>query len=75
MGVNNIVINITQLGKLNYINKILKTNIRPVFAPRRHGDVRRTYADISKMKKLLDIRKLVQFEEGIKLTVDWFRDK
>jgi len=60
---------------VNSINKILKTNIKPVFAPKRSGDVRKTYADISKMKRLLGIKKLVHFEEGIKLTVDWFKDK
>ena len=60
---------------VNDINKILKTNIKPVFAPKRSGDVRKTYADISKMKRFLNISKLVRFEEGIKLTVDWFKNK
>ncbi len=60
---------------VNEINKILNTKIKPVFAPKRSGDVRKTYADISKMKSLLGIKKLVQFEEGIKLTVDWFKMK
>lgn len=60
---------------VNSLNRILGTNIKPKHAPRRHGDVRKTYADITKMKRSLGIRKFVQFEEGLKLTVDWFRNK
>lgn len=60
---------------VNSLNRILGTNIRPKHAPKRHGDVRKTYADISKMKKLLGIKKLVQFEEGIELTAGWFKNK
>jgi len=57
------------------INKILKTDIKPVFAPKRAGDVRKTYADIDKMKRLLKITKLVNFKDGIKQTLEWFRNK
>ncbi len=55
------------------LNKILKTDIRPVFAPKRHGDVRKTCADITKMEHLLKMGRLTQFEEGLKLTVEWFK--
>ena len=55
------------------LNKILKTNIKAKYAPKRKGDVRKTRADISKMKRLLGIKKVIGFEEGIKLTVEWFR--
>ena len=57
------------------LNKILHTNIKPKYAPKRKGDVRKTRADISKMKKLLGVRKIVGFEEGMKLTVDWFMNR
>lgn len=58
---------------VNSVNRILKTDIKPEYAPKRQGDVRKTYADVSKLKRLLKIKKFVQFEEGLKLTVDWFR--
>jgi UDP-glucose 4-epimerase len=54
------------------LNKILKTHIKPKYAPKRKGDVRKTRANIDKMKKFLGIRKVTGFEEGMKLTVDWF---
>ena len=55
------------------LNKILGTNIKPVYAPKRHGDVRTTYASIDRMRRLLKMRRLVQFEEGLRNTVEWFR--
>lgn len=54
------------------LNKILKKDIKPVFSKKRAGDVRKTYADVSKMKRLLKIKRLVGFEEGLRLTVGWF---
>ena len=60
---------------VNELNRIFKTNIRPEYAPKRRGDVRTTYADVSKMKKLLKIKSLTQFKEGLELTVDWFKNK
>ncbi len=40
--------------------------------PSRLGDVRRTQADIVKAKKLLGYNPQVNFEEGIKKTIQWF---
>jgi len=57
---------------VNNINKILKVNIKPLYAPKRPGDVRKTYADVSKLKRILKIKTMVQFEEGLKQTVEWF---
>ncbi|MFA5255537.1 MAG: SDR family oxidoreductase [Candidatus Omnitrophota bacterium] len=53
-------------------NKILGLKLRPEYGPKRAGDVRKTYADISRMKNLLGVKKIVGFEEGLKLTIDWF---
>lgn len=60
---------------VNSLNKILGTNIKPKRAPKRHGDVRKTRADISKLKKLLGMKKFVQFNEGLEATVKWFKTK
>lgn len=54
------------------INSILKTDIKPQFAPKRRGDVKKTYADVSKMKKLLKVGRLIGFKEGLCRTTDWF---
>lgn len=55
------------------LNAILAAPIEPEYAPKRSGDVRKTYADIGKMRRLLKIKKSVQFEEGLQMTVDWFK--
>jgi len=60
---------------VNCINKVLGKKLKPEYAPKRPGDVRKTYADISKMKKLLKIKKIVSFEEGLGHTIKWFMDK
>lgn len=56
-------------------NKILRLQLKPVYGPKRAGDVRKTYGDISKMKNILGVKKIVGFEEGLKLTIDWFKKK
>jgi len=66
---------ISVMDIVNELNKILKTAINPKYAPKRRGDVRTTYADISKMKKFLRMKNLTQFNEGLKLTVEWFKNK
>ncbi len=60
---------------VNTLNKMLKTDIKPEHGPKRPGDVRKSYADISKMKRLLKIKKIVHFTEGLKRTVEWFKNK
>lgn len=56
-------------------NKILGLRLKPVYGPKRQGDVRKTYADISKMKNMLGLKKIVGFEEGLKLTINWFKKR
>jgi UDP-glucose 4-epimerase len=66
---------ISVLDIVRILNKILGTNIRPKFAPKRRGDVRTTYANVSKMKRRLGMKKLVKFEEGLNRTAEWFLKK
>ena len=54
------------------LNKYMNKDFKPEFAPRRQGDVQKTMADISKMKKVLKISPKVDFETGLKKTLKWF---
>lgn len=56
------------------VNAILGKKIKPLHTSPRQGDVRRTFADISKLKGLLKTKSFVSFEEGLKKTVKWFND-
>lgn len=58
-----------------FLNRILNRNIKPRFTARRPGDVRHTFADITKMKKLLKLRSKVDFIEGLERTAKWFSEK
>lgn len=61
------------IGIVHELNRIIGTRIKPVFAPKRHGDVRKTIASIAKIRKALGMRTFVQFEEGMRRTVQWFK--
>jgi UDP-glucose 4-epimerase len=55
------------------LKKILKVKeVNPIFKEKRSGDVRRTFADIRKAKKLLGFRVQTRFHEGLRKTAEWF---
>ncbi len=61
------------LDILHGIEKILGIkSVKPVFHPRRAGDVRRTYADINKSKRILNFKVQTRFYQGLEKTVAWF---
>jgi UDP-glucose 4-epimerase len=46
---------------------------KPAYAPARAGDIRDSLADISLAKELLGYQPLMDFREGLRRTVDWYR--
>lgn len=61
------------LDIFNELKKILKKpNIRPKFCPKRRGDVRRTFADITQAKRELGFKVQTRFKAGMRKTVQWF---
>lgn len=61
------------LDILGSLEKVMRRKaLKPRFAPRRAGDVRRTFADIRKAERILGYRVPVYFEEGLRRTVSWF---
>ena len=57
------------------LNEILGTSIKPAYSEARAGDVKHSLADISKADELLGYRVTVDFKEGLKRTVEWFRKR
>jgi nucleoside-diphosphate-sugar epimerase len=55
------------------LNAILGTDIEPVYAEPRAGDVKHSQADISAARSLLGYEPTTAFEDGLRQTVDWFR--
>ena len=62
---------------LNYLlerlNAILGTDVSAVYEQPRPGDVRHSQASIEKANRLLGYAPVVTFEEGLRQTVEWFR--
>lgn len=52
----------------------LGVNIEPNFGQTRAGDIRDSNADISKAKKKLGYDPQFDFEHGIKLAIDWYKE-
>ncbi len=57
------------------IARLLESAIEPVHGPARAGDVRHSQAAIDRARDLIGFRPVVGFTEGLRLTVDWYRDQ
>jgi UDP-N-acetylglucosamine/UDP-N-acetyl-alpha-D-glucosaminouronate 4-epimerase len=55
------------------LGEIIGVSARPVHVEARPGDVRDSLADISKAKAILGYEPIVELEEGLRRTVDWYR--
>jgi len=64
----------TVLALVEYLNKVIGKELKPEFTPPRPGDVQRTLADISKAQRLLKLKIKVDFEQGLKKSVEWFKE-
>lgn len=62
----------TILELVKILNKIMAKDIKPKFLPHRSGDVFKTQADLSKARRKLSFRSKVNFEQGLRRTVEWF---
>jgi nucleoside-diphosphate-sugar epimerase len=75
------VINVATAGRISLndllqtMNRIVGTDIKPVYKEARAGDVRDSQADISKAGRLLGYTPHVAFEEGLRRTLDWCRER
>jgi len=63
------------LELVDALNKIMGKDIKPELLPVRAGDVFRTSADISNIQEGLGFKSLVNFEEGLTKTVEFFKNK
>ena len=78
-GASGEVINVAAGGRIS-LNLLFDTMRTPVgsrsrrsMRPRARGDVRDSQADITKARRLLGFEPKVSLEEGLRLTVDWYR--
>jgi UDP-glucose 4-epimerase len=65
---------VTVLELVGALNRLLGTSLIPQHAPARAGDVRHSRADISRTRRELGYEPAVPFEEGLRRTLQWYRD-
>lgn len=63
---------VTVLDLVAALNGILRTDLDPIFAPTRTGDVKFSKADIRRTRNDLGYDPQVSFEEGLLRTVEWY---
>ncbi len=61
------------LELLAALNRLLETDVAPIHADPRPGDVRESLADISQARQLLGYEPQVDFEEGLRRSIDYYR--
>lgn len=58
---------------MTVLQKLIGTNLPPLYKADRAGDVRDSLADISKAQINLDYTPSIKIEEGLKYTLGWFK--
>jgi UDP-glucose 4-epimerase len=61
------------LALVAQLQGLLGTKIEPEFLPPRTGDIKESLADISKARSALEYEPKVDFEAGLKLSIDYYR--
>ncbi|MGD0654139.1 MAG: SDR family oxidoreductase [Thermoguttaceae bacterium] len=61
------------LTLLGALNRLLGTNVKPRHEPPRPGDVRESRADIAQAHQWLGYEPKVDFEEGLRRSIDYYR--
>jgi UDP-N-acetylglucosamine 4-epimerase len=52
----------------------LEKEIQPTFGPDRAGDIKHSNADISKAKSMLGYDPDYNFDTGIELAIEWYKE-
>jgi nucleoside-diphosphate-sugar epimerase len=65
---------ITVNSMLQQINQITGKDIAPVHGDARPGDIKHSQADITRARNLLGYAPKISFEEGLRHTIEWYRE-
>jgi UDP-glucose 4-epimerase len=61
------------LTLIRLLNELLGLKVEPIHEPARLGDVRESLADITMARKFLDYEPEVDFEEGLRRSIEYYR--
>ena len=65
----------TLLEVVEIVGKIVGHEVQPRLSPARSGDIRHSLADITRAREILGYTAPVDFEEGLRRTVAWYRER
>lgn len=65
---------ITVNSLFEQVRDLLGSDIAPEYGPERPGDILHSFATIDKAKRLLGYRAEIQFAEGLRRSIDWYRE-
>jgi nucleoside-diphosphate-sugar epimerase len=57
------------------LNDVLGTDVKPVYADPRPGDIKHSTADVGKARRLMDYTPSVSFMDGLRETVAWYKKR
>lgn len=63
------------LDLVSMLNAILETHIEPDFRDARAGDIRRSWADVSRAADAFGYAPTVPLEDGLRRVVEWYRNE
>ncbi len=63
----------TLLDLVAAINEVIGTDIKPIFAEARKGDVRESLADITAAREVLGYEPAIDFNKGLRRSIDYYR--
>jgi nucleoside-diphosphate-sugar epimerase len=66
---------VTLLETFKLLQNLTSYNGSPLHAAERGGDIKHSLADISQAEQCLGYKPAVDFEEGLRRTVDWYRSQ
>ena len=50
-----------------------RPDLQPVHLPERAGDLKHSYADLGRVREMLKFEPIVNFEAGLRVTLEWYR--
>ncbi|NLF30610.1 MAG: SDR family oxidoreductase [Planctomycetes bacterium] len=59
---------------LHQLQKLLKTDVKPIYRQMRLGDVKDSLADVTLARQTIGYEPQVYFEEGLNRAIDWYRE-
>ena len=59
---------------LETLQQIMKTNLKPIYEKSRSGDIKHSYADMTRIRRLLQFDPKISLKNGLAELVRWYVD-